>query len=291
MTIAVTGATGHLGRLAVQALLARGVPPADIVATGRNIAKIAELADLGVQVRASDYTEADSLRAVFEGTDRVLFVSGSEAGQRLAQHRNVVAALSDTKPDLVAYTSIAHADTAHLRLASEHLATERLLAEAGLPYTFLRNSWYVENYTQQLPVYLEHGGVLGSAGDGRVSAALRSEYAEAAAAVLTSDGHAGEVYELGGDESFTLSELAATIGTAAGRDVAYIDLPADAYTEALVQAGLDRSYAETLADADLGLARGELLVDTGHLNRLIGRPTTSRLGVVTEALAGLAVTG
>jgi NAD(P)H dehydrogenase (quinone) len=291
MTIAVTGATGHLGRLAVQALLARGVPPADIVATGRNIAKIAELADLGVQVRASDYTEADSLRAVFEGTDRVLFVSGSEAGQRLAQHRNVVAALSDTKPDLVAYTSIAHADTAHLRLASEHLATERLLAEAGLPYTFLRNSWYVENYTQQLPVYLEHGGVLGSAGDGRVSAALRSEYAEAAAAVLTSDGHAGEVYELGGDESFTLSELAATIGTAAGRDVAYIDLPADAYTEALVQAGLDRSYAETLADADLGLARGELLVDTGHLNRLIGRPTTSLLGVVTEALAGLAVTG
>ena len=288
MTIVVTGATGHLGRLAVESLLARGVAPAEVVATGRRGEALADLADHGVHVLASDYTDPSSLRAVFEGADKVLLVSSSEIGRRAAQHRNAIDAARAAGVGLVAYTSIAHADTAQLRLAAEHLATEKLLAESGLPHVLLRNSWYIENYTPQLPTYLEYGAVLGSAGEGRVSAATRRDYADAAAAVLTTDGHAGAVYELGGDDAFTLAELAAAVSEVSGREVAYRDLPAEAYADALVHSGLDRAYAETLADADLGLRRGELLVTTGDLSRLIGRPTASLREVLSASLSAVA---
>lgn len=288
MTIVVTGATGHLGRLAVEALLARGVAASDILATGRRPEALAELAGQGVQIRASDYTDPGSLRAVFDGADKLLLVSASEIGQRVAQHRNAIDAAREAGVGLIAYTSIAHADTAQMRLASEHRATEQLLDESGLPHVVLRNSWYLENYTPQLPTYLEFGAVLGSAGDGRVSAATRADYAEAAAAVLTSDGHAGAVYELGGDDAFTLAELAAAVAEASGHDVAYRDLPADAYADVLVHAGLDRGYAETLADADLGLGRGELHVTSGDLSRLIGRPTTTLRAALSAALTPVA---
>jgi NAD(P)H dehydrogenase (quinone) len=191
---------------------------------------------------------------------------------------------------LLAYTSIAHADHTPMLLAQEHLATEQAIAGSGVPFALLRNSWYLENYTAQVGTFLEHGAVLGSARDGRVSAATRADYAEAGAAVLVADGQAGAVYELGGDLGFTLAELAAAVGQAAARPVAYRELPAQAYAEVLVQAGLPEPYAAILADSDLGIARGDLFVDTGDLARLIGRPTTSMPDAVREAVDALGLT-
>jgi len=275
MTIVVTGATGQLGRLVVEALLGNGVPAGKIVAAGRNAAKLDELAGLGVQTRPIDYNDADSLRRAFDGAEKVLLVSGSEVGQRLQQHRNAIDAAGAAGVRLIAYTSIANADRTVMQLAAEHQATEQMLRESGVPSVLLRNSWYLENYTGQLAAHLQHGAVLGSAGDGRVSAATRADYAQAAAAVLLKEGQAGKVYELGGDEAFTLDELAAEVAAATGRPVAYRDLPAEQYARALVEAGLPAPYAAVLADCDLGIARGELLVTTGDLNALIGRPATS----------------
>ncbi|TDB77177.1 SDR family oxidoreductase [Micromonospora sp. KC723] len=273
MSIVVTGATGHLGRLIVESLLRRGVPADQIVALGRDATRLTALADRGVVVRAADYTDPASLRAAFDGAEKLMFVSGSEVGQRLAQHRNVVAAAREAGVGLVAYTSIAHADSARMTLAAEHRATEEELRASGLPLVLLRNSWYLENYTGQLPTYLAHG-VAGSAGDGRVSAAARADYADAAAEVLTTDGHAGQVYELGG-EAFTLTELADELSRQSGREIRYTDLPVDGYTALLVSVGLPEAYAAVLADADQGLARGELYVPAADLEKLIGRrPTT-----------------
>jgi len=283
MTIVITGATGQLGRLVVAALLDQNVPAGQIVAAGRDLAKIADLAERGVQVRKVDYSDPESLRQAFSGAEKVLLISGSEVGQRLEQHRNAITAAKDAGVGLIAYTSIANAGSTGMQLAAEHEATESALQESGLPFALLRNGWYLENYTDQLSSYLQHGAVLGSAGEGRVSAATRSDYAHAAASVLLLEDQAGKVYELGGDVPFTLSELAGEVSSAAGQPVTYQDLPVEQYAEVLVSAGLPEGYAAILADSDLGIARGELLVTSGDLSRLIGRPTTSLRDAVRAA--------
>ena len=284
MSYVITGATGHLGRLVVQDLLGRGVPAGDITAAGRDITKVKDLTDRGVRVLAIDYDDPASLDAAFRGADRILLTSASEPGRRARQHENAIDAAARAGAGLLAYTSIANAGTTTMRLAAEHQATEAVLRASGLSYVLLRNSWYVESYTAQVPAILQRGSLAGSAGDGRVSAATRADYAAAAAAVLTGDGHEGRAYELGGDEAFTLAELAAEIGAQAGQPVGYLDLPEDEYARLLAGAGLPEAAAVTLADADRGLARGDLFVDSGHLRQLIGRPTTTLREAVAAAL-------
>jgi NAD(P)H dehydrogenase (quinone) len=281
MSIVVTGTTGHLGRLAVESLLRRGVPAGEIVATGRTVAKLSDLAERGVVVRPADYDDPASLRVAFAGAEKLLLVSGSEVGKRSAQHANVIAAAQNSGVGLIAYTSILKADTSSLLLAEEHRATEQALEASGAPYVLLRNSWYIENYTAQLPVYREHG-IAGAAGDGRVSAATRADYAEAAAAVLTGEGHAGAVYELGGP-SFSMAELAAAVSTATGQAVSYTDLSVEQFQAVLVGAGLPESAAVVFADGDRGLAQGELLTEANDLEKLIGHAPTS----LADALAAV----
>ena len=282
MSTVVIGATGQLGRLAVEALLRRGVPAGEIVAVGRGIEKIADLAERGVVVRRADFDDPPTLPAAVAGARRVLFISGSTAGKRIAQHHAVIAALAEVGPELVAYTSITHADTSDLILAQEHAATERALIDSGLPYSMLRNSWYLENYTDQLATTLEHG-LVGAAGDGRISAAIRADYAEAAAAVVAGDGHRNTVYELGG-EPFTLTELAAVISAESGREVRYTDLPEDGFVQVLVGAGVPEPFARILADSDRGAAKGALEVSPEDLTRLIGREPTTPAEAVRTAL-------
>ncbi|MFC7489395.1 MULTISPECIES: SDR family oxidoreductase [unclassified Knoellia] len=284
-TILVTGATGALGRLAIDSLLARGVEGSDVVALVRDPAKATALAERGVELRVGDYDDPASLDAALVGVDRVLLISGSEVGQRVAQHQNVIDAATAAGVSLVAYTSIVRADSSPLGLAAEHKATEDALAASGLPTVLLRNSWYLENYTGQIPVQLEHGAVLGAAGEGRISAATRADFAAAAAAVVAEDGHAGQVYELGGDDSFTLGEYAAALSEQSGTPVAYRDLSVDDYAGALVDAGLPEGYAQVLASSDEGIRQGALLTESGDLSRLTGRPTTTLAEALKSALA------
>ena len=285
MTIVITGATGQLGRHVVEALLERNVPAGEIVAAGRSIEKIADLAGRGVQVRRMDYADAASVAEALKGARKVLLISGNEVGRRVEQHRTVIEAANAEGVELVAYTSIANADTTGMKLAAEHQATEAILQESGVPFVLLRNGWYLENYTDQLPGTLAQGAIAGSAGEGRVSAASRADYAHAAAAVLVADGQAGRIYELGGDEPFTMAELAAEISAAAGTHVSYQDLPLQEYAGMLTGFGVPEAFAEILADSDLGIARGDLLVSSGDLRKLIGRPATSLAEAVRSAAA------
>jgi NAD(P)H dehydrogenase (quinone) len=282
--IAVTGATGHLGRLVIENLLERGVAPGQIVALVRTPEKAAGLAARGVQVRQADYSRAETLGPALEGVEKLLLVSANEVGKRAAQHRNVVNAAREGGVRLLAYTSILKADTSAMQLAAEHLATEEAIRASGIPFVLLRNGWYLENYTGNLGPALEHGALLGSADEGRVSAAARADFAAAAAEVLTGTGHENRTYELGG-EAFTLAELATTISEASGRPVEYRNLPEEAYAEVLAGFGLPEPFARVLADSDRGLARGELFTDSGDLQRLIGRPARSARDAVAAALA------
>lgn len=282
--IAVTGASGHLGRLVVEALLDRNFPANKIVALVRDPEKVTDFSERGVEVRLGDYTQSDTLDAALKGVERLLLISSNEVGQRLPQHRSVVEAARKAGIEFIAYTSIPKADDTPMQLAAEHQATEQIIRESGIPFAFLRNSWYFENYTDRLPSILQNGAIFGSAGDGRVSATTRADYAAAAATVLTFDNRENKVYELGGDTAFTLSELATEISRQTGKEIVYRDLPVEDYAQALTGAGLPEPVARVLADADLGIKRGDLLVNGGDLSRLIGRPTTALADAVASAL-------
>ena len=283
--IAITGATGQLGRLVIQNLL-KTVPASQIVAAVRSPAKAADLAALGVQVRHADYAQPATLEAAFQGVDKLLLISSSEVGQRAPQHAAVIAAAQQADVKLLAYTSILRADSSPLALAAEHKETEAMLRASGLPHVLLRNGWYTENHTGSVGAALQYGAVLGSAKDGRIASAARADYAAAAAAVLTKDDQAGRVYELAGDTAYTLAGFAVEIAKQSGKAVVYNDLAQAAYAAALVQAGLPEGFAALLADADVGASQGALFDDGHQLSQLIGRPSTPLADGVKAALAG-----
>ena len=282
--IAVTGATGQLGRFVIDALLKK-VPAGEIVAAVRTPAKAADLAALGVIVRQADYGQPETLEAAFAGVDKLLLISGSEVGQREAQHKAVIEAARAAGVGFIAYTSLLHADTSPLGLGVEHRATEALLKASGIPFALLRNGWYSENYAASIPPALAHHAFIGAAGEGRIASAARQDYAEAAAEVMTREDQAGKVYELAGDDSYTLAQFATEIAAQSGEKVEYVNLSQSEFAAALKNAGLPEGLAEMLADSDAGAEKGGLFDDSRQLSQLIGRPTTTWQAVIRAALA------
>lgn len=279
----VTGANGQLGRLAVESLIKK-VPASQVVALVRKPEAKNELAALGIDVRVGSYDSPESLDAALAGIDSLLLVSSSEVGRRVQQHLNVINAAKKAGVTFIAYTSILHADTTPAGLAVEHKATEQALAESGVAYALLRNSWYTENYLASVGPALEHGAVAGAAGAGRISAASRADYAEAAAVVLiNATKYNGKTLELAGDEAFTMADVAAILSEFVGKPIAYADMPEAAYAGLLTQAGLPSAFAAALADADVAVSKNALFNDSRVLSGLIGRPTTSVKETLSKA--------
>lgn len=281
MTIGITGATGQLGRLAVAALKAR-VPAGQIVALARDPAKAG---DLGVSVRAFDYTAPDV--AALRGIDVLVLISSSSFDDRAGQHRNVIAAAKAAGVGRIVYTGILKGEASPMLIAQDHIATEAAIRASGLPYTLLRNGWYIENKTGSLGAAIAAGALIGSSGAGRFSAAARQDFAEAIAVVASGPGHEGKAYELAGDTSFSMAELAAEVSRQTGKAIPYNDLPADVYAGILTGFGLPEGFAQVLADSDVQAAAGALQDDSRTLSRLIGRPTTPMAEVVRATLAAL----
>ncbi|MFE7974731.1 SDR family oxidoreductase [Streptomyces shenzhenensis] len=284
MSIVVTGATGHLGRHVVDQLLEK-VPAEQITAVVRDEAKAADFAARGVRIAVADYNTPETFDGLFAADDRVLLISGNEFDKgRVQQHTVVIDAAKAAGVALLAYTSAPGSLTA--ALADDHRATEKVLLAAGLPYTLLRNGWYHENYTENLAPVLAHDAVVAAAGEGRISSASRADYAAAAVAVLTGEGHENKTYELGGDEAWSLAEYAAELSRQTGKEIAYSSVPGETMQGILTGAGVPEAMAAILVGVDASIAKGELVVATGDLSRLAGRPTTPLAEVVTTALKG-----
>jgi NAD(P)H dehydrogenase (quinone) len=281
----VTGATGQLGRLTIEELL-RTVPADQVVAAVRTPEKAADLAARGVQVREADYDRPETLRAAFDGARKVLLISGNEIGRRVPQHQAAVDAARQAGAELLAYTSILHADTTPISLGPDHKATEEYLRRSGLPFSLLRNGWYHENYVPSAQQAVATGTLIGSARDGRVASAARADYAAAAAAVLTGDNHDNTVYELSGDTAWSMPELAAILTDISGTPVTYQDLPNAQHAEVLLAAGLPEPVATMFAGFDAHIADGWLADTPGTLATLIGRPTTPLRSTLAAELKG-----
>ncbi|QYY34535.1 SDR family oxidoreductase [Ruficoccus sp. ZRK36] len=280
MKTGITGASGQLGRLVIEQLKQRGATDS-LVALVRSPEKVK---DLGVEARAADYDQPETLEAALKGIDTLLLISGSEVGQRERQHKNVIEAAKAVGVRWIVYTSLLHADTSVLDLAAEHVATEAALQASGIPYTLLRNGWYTQNHAGFVPMAVQNGVYVGSAGEGKISWAPRKDYAEAAAVVLTTPGHEGKIYELAGDEALTLTDLAAEISRQSGKTVTYKNLPQGEYANALKDAGLPEGLADALAGWDAGAEQGALYDDSRTLSKLLGRPTTPLADVVKDTL-------
>lgn len=289
MTILVTATSGHLGRLVVEALLARGAAPADVVATARDASKLQDLAERGVRTAELDYERPDTIAAALEGVDAVLLVSGSVPGARVQGHRNVIDAAKAAGVAKLVYTSAPKATTAEdFPLAADHKATEEAIAASGVPAVILRNDWYTENYTADVARAADTGVIASSAADGRVASAPRADYADAAAVVLLEDGHLGEVYELAGDRPWTFDELAAAASEVVGREVTYQRLTTEEHVALLESVGLDAGTAAFVAGLDDAIRRGILGDSDGTLSRLIGRPTTPLVKALRDAVGARA---
>jgi NAD(P)H dehydrogenase (quinone) len=284
--ILVTAANGQLGTLVIQNLL-KTIPAHKIAAAVRNPAKAEHLKKLGVAVREADYTRPEQWPAALEGVEKVLLISSNEIGQRSPQHRTVVEAVKKAKGvKLLVYTSILHAGRTPILLAKEHEETEAVIRASGVPYSFLRNGWYTENYLMGLPHIVEQGAMYGASGEGRISVAARQDYAEAAAKVLTMDAKPQEVYELAGDRGFTLSEFAAELSRVAGKTVKYVDLSQRELQALLEKVGVPGPAAEILAQSHAGSAENALHNESRELSRLLGRPTTPPAKTIAENLKG-----
>jgi NAD(P)H dehydrogenase (quinone) len=280
MKTGVTGATGQLGRIVIEKLKER-ISSDSIVALARSPQKAA---DLGVEVREFDYNKTDNLANTLKGIDRLLLISANEFGERARQHKNVIAAAKRAGVKWIVYTSILRADTSTLSLAGEHLATEIALKESGIPYTILRNSWYTENYTGSVQGAVAGGALLGSAGYGKISSAVRADFAEAAVVVITGQNHEGKIYELAGDEAYTLADLAGEISRQTGKDIPYKNLSENDYAGILKTFGLPENIAHAIAGWDISASKGDLFDDTHQLSKLTGKPTTKLSKAVEDAL-------
>lgn len=278
MTIAVSAATGQLGRLALAALRARGHAPVALV---RDPGKAAGLA---TDIRPFDYKATATLAPALTGVSVLVLISSNDVDDRVGQHRNAIAAAKAAGVGRIVYTSILRADTSSMLLAADHKATEEAIRESGLPFTFLRNGWYTENHTGSLGGAIAAGAVIGSAGEGRFSSAARADYAEAIAAAM-GEGHDGKAYELAGDTSHSYADLAAEVSRLTGKAIPYNDLPPATYAGILHSFGLPEGFAHVLADSDVQAGRGALFDDSHTLSRLIGRPTTPWQQTVAAALA------
>ena len=290
MSIAVTGASGHLGRLVVESLLARGADASQVVALARTAAKVADRADRRGEVREAGSARPGARGPALAGVDVLVLVSGSEVGQRVEQHRNVVDAARAAGVARVIYTSAPHATTSALVLAPEHKATEELLAASGLATTVLRNNWYTENYVGDVLGARESGEIVASVGDGRVASASRADFAEAAAVVALAahedaSAHAGAVYELSGDVAWTYDDLAAAAAEVLGRPVVYRRVSPDEHRALLLGAGLDEGTAGFVVALDGNIRDGLLAEVTEDLRRLLGRPTTPLVDGLRAAVA------
>ncbi|UCS92733.1 SDR family oxidoreductase [Echinicola marina] len=280
MKIGITGATGQLGQLVVQELKEL-LGKENIVALVRSPEKAAALQ---VEARPFDFDKPENLAAQLKGIDRLLLISGSEIGQRKRQHANVIEAAKTGGIKWIVYTSLLHVDTSSINLAGEHQATEKLLKESGIEHTLLRNGWYTENYTSSIEGALGAGTLIGSAGAGKISSAARKDYALAAATVIADEKYKGKIFELAGDNAYTLSDMAAEISKQSGKEIPYKNLPETEYAAILESFNIPKAVASAIASWDISTSKDDLFDDSKTLSKLIGRPTTPLSETVKSVL-------
>lgn len=285
MKLLITGATGKLGTKIVETLL-ETVPAEQLAVSVRSLEKAQNLKDRGIDVRHGNFDEPETLDKAFAGIDRLLIISTDGDNEtRIPQHANAVAAAQRAGVSFIAYTSVVNAQESKNFLALTHRATEQAIQKTGIPYAFLRNNWYLENETSSIQSVLAGAPWLTSAQNGKVGWVPQQDYATAAAAVLTQDGHDNAIYELSGN-LMTQEEFAAVLGDVLGKEVQVQQVDDAAYADIMAGAGLPEFLIPMLVNVQQGIREGTLDVESQGFEKLLGRPVTP----LKEGLAQLVET-
>ncbi|TFE23485.1 SDR family oxidoreductase [Cohnella luojiensis] len=286
MKILVTGATGKLGTKVVETLL-KSVPASQLAVSVRNPEKAEGLQARGVEVRHGDFDRPETLDSAFAGIDRLLIISADGDNEtRIRQHTNAVAAAQRAQVGFIAYTSAVNASESKLFLALVHRVTEEAIIKTGIPYSFLRNNWYLENEIGNIKGVLAGAPWVTSAGKGKAGWAFQQDYAEAAAAVLAGDGHENTIYELSG-KLMTQVELVSVIGTVLGKEVPVQQVDDAKYAEIMKGAGVPDFVIPILVGIQQGIREGTLEIESNDLEKLLGRPVTPISEALTQIVNGI----
>lgn len=273
MKLLVTGATGKLGSKVVELLL-KTVPANQLAVSVRNPEKAAALKSLGVDVRKGDFDAPESLDAAFAGIDRLLIISADgDNDTRIRQHANAVAAAQRAGVKFIAYTSVTNAQESDNIVAPTHKATEQVILDTGIPYSFLRNNWYLENEASSIQGVVAGAPWVTSAGNGKVGWALQQDYAAAAAAVLSGEGHENTTYELSGTP-LSQEQLVSVLGEVLGKEVAVQQVDDTTYEEIMKQAGVPDFVTPMLVGIQQSIRSGSLDLESNDFEKVLGRPVT-----------------
>ena len=285
--ILVTGATGNFGAAAIEHLLNKGINPSDIGALVRDEQKASDLKSKGVTIKIGDYNDFDSLVSAFTGVDKLLFVSGSDIAARVPQHENIVKAAKKAGVPYIIYTSFLstnETETSPIAMVAEaHLKTEQWIKDSGMEYTFLKNNIYLDF----IPVFageqlLDTGMIYQPAGDGKCAYALRSEMAEVAANILTSEGHYGKAYKMSGEESVSYHDIAKIISEATGKTIHYVSPTPQEFSKTLTEAGVPAEYVGMFTGFSVAKAENEFDLPATDMETLLGRKPTSVQTFLTQ---------
>lgn len=274
--IAVTGASGRLGRLVVRLLL-QHIDAADIVALSR---RPAACVDLGVTSRLLDFDDPDTLPRAFDGAERLMIISTNTldpGGRRVRQHANAVGAAVRAGVGHLVYSSISCADDPEhpAAVAADHRATEAVLADCGVPYTVLGNCMYTELIVMGLDTTLATGLMLDNCGGGASAYVSRADCAAVAAAVLASGSHEGQRLNVTGPQALTQWEIAALITEFSGVPVQYVPIRDEETVAGLVAHGMPEETAQQFATIGRSIREGYTSTVTDVVERTTGRRATS----------------
>lgn len=290
-TLLVTGATGQLGKLVLDQLLASGVAPSRIIATSRDTAKLADYIARGVQARVADFDDPASLDQAFAGADRILIISTDaldQPGKRLKQHLAAVAAAKKAGAKHIVYTSMPSPETSVIPFAPDHLGTENAIKATGIPYTILRNGWYMENLFMALPHALETGQWYSSSGEGRLAHIARADAAKAAAAALASSTGESQTYTLTGGELRSTDEIAALVAKATGKPLNVVHISDEALAGGLKSAGLPDFLIPIVVSFDANTRGGHIDMVTSDVTALTGATPVTLAAFIEASKARLA---
>jgi NAD(P)H dehydrogenase (quinone) len=277
--ILVTAGTSQFGQATIDFLLKKGVPASEITAQVRDTARAQSLGSKGINLVKADYRDYSSLVNAFAGIDKMLFISSGEIAGRSEQHQNVVNAAKEAGVKHVIYTGVLTTNetgTSAIAMVSEsHIKTEAWLKSSGLAYTIMKNTVYMD----MLPMFIgeasiETGTIYLPAGDGKSSYVLRSEMAEAAANILTSEGHEGKIYPITSEKTWSYHDIAAILTGILGKEIKYVSPTPEEYGQVLADAKVPAEYIGMFTGFSLAKAKGELSTTDGTLSRLLGRNPT-----------------